>query len=385
MIESKLFLDECKKNAFTLFTGTPCSYLKPFINTVIDDPELKFVGTTNEGDAVALATGAKLGGINSIVMFQNSGLGNTVNPLTSLSYIIKVPFLGIVTLRGEPNGAKDEPQHELMGQITISLLEIMKIPWAYFPTEKREIGTSFANALRSIKESSLPFFFVMRKDSVDKYELKNKSSDRIISHYQTTVKKSLTGNFQMMRSEALKIITKSFSKSDVFIATTGKTGRELFEIEDQPNQFYMVGSMGCASAIGVGLACTKFSHKICIIDGDGALLMRMGNMALVGVQNNSNLVHILLDNGVHDSTGGQKSFSEVIDFCEIATHCGYKKVYQVDNLDGLSSALHEITSDHQLSFLRVFIKAGSPAELGRPSVKPQDVAKRFENFVKNNI
>lgn len=385
MIESKLFLDECKKNGFTLFTGTPCSYLKPFINTVIDDSELKFVGTTNEGDAVALATGASLGGVNSVVMFQNSGLGNAVNPLTSLSYILKVPFLGIVTLRGEPGGPKDEPQHELMGEITISLLELMKIPWNYFPTEASEVKESFNCAITSMKENNLPYFYVMKKDSVAKYELKNKSQSKISTFPQGTVKQSLVGKLEMMRTDALKIIKKSFSESDLFVATTGKTGRELFEVEDCANQLYMVGSMGCASAIAVGLACSKFSNKICVIDGDGALLMRMGNMALCGMQNNSNVVHILLDNGVHDSTGGQRSFSESINFCEIALSSGYKKVYEVDNLDGLSSALHELTRSNELSFLRVYIKAGSPANLGRPTITPQDVAKRFKEFVKNNI
>lgn len=387
MIHSSLFLDQCKKSQFTLFTGTPCSYLKPFINTVIDDPELDFVATTNEGDAVALASGAWLGGRQSVVMFQNSGLGNAVNPLTSLSYILKVPFIGIVTLRGEPKGPKDEPQHLLMGQITTALLDLMKIPWSYFPTEKDLVESAFQLALTKMKDEGLPFFFVMKKDSVCEYELSTSlnQNKRRIRPYQNEIKNGLKGPVEMKRTEVLSILKNNFSPKDIFIATTGKTGRELFEIEDSPNQLYMVGSMGCALAIGLGLSKTNFNQKICVIDGDGALLMRMGNLAIAGQINPSNLVHVLLDNGVHDSTGGQSTFSESVDFSEMARACGYQNIYDVDNCEDLVLALKEINEKKGLSFLRIFIKQGSPKNLGRPTVDPASVALRLKKFIKNNV
>lgn len=381
MIHSSVFLEECKKIGYTLFSGTPCSYLKPFINYVIDDNELEFIETTNEGDAVALASGAWLGGRKSVVMFQNSGLGNAVNPLTSLSYTMRTPFIGIVTLRGEPGGPSDEPQHELMGQVTTEFLDLMKIKWAYFPTENEEVSKALAYAEEVSDQESMPFFFVMRKGSVESYELKNSSFERGMNKSKVVVNSFLEGNVSHIRTEALQSMKNKFSDEDVFIATTGKTGRELFELGDTPNNLYMVGSMGCALPIGLGLSRSKFKNNICVIDGDGALLMRLGNMALAGQMNTDNLVHVLLDNGVHDSTGGQRTFSDSIDFSKIALSCGYKNIYDVDTIDGFELALDNVLKIKGLSFIRFYIKSGSPEQLGRPTVKPFEVAKRAKEYI----
>ncbi len=382
MINSSVFLNECKENGYTLFTGTPCSYLKPFINYVIDDIDLEFVETTNEGGAVALACGAWLGGRKSIVMFQNSGLGNAVNPLTSLSYTMKISFIGIVTLRGEPNGASDEPQHELMGEITTELLDLMKIPWAFFPTEAEEVKEAFSRADKICEEQGRAFFFVMKKGSVDSYELKSTHVDRLIDPHRTQINRLLNREGMITRTEAIKSLKGKLSKEDMFIATTGKTGRELFEIEDSPNNLYMVGSMGCAVAIALGLSRTEFKEKIVVIDGDGAILMKLGNMALAGQMGPINLIHILLDNGVHDSTGGQRTFSESIDFCGIARSCGYEIIYEVDSIESFEVALENILENGGLSFVRFVIKAGSPKDLGRPTVTPEQVAMRMKEYIR---
>ena len=380
MIHSSEFLEECKRMGHTLFTGTPCSYLKPFINYVIDDDKLDFIETTNEGDAVALACGAWLGGRRSVVMFQNSGLGNAVNPLTSLSHIMKMPFIGITTLRGEPGGDKDEPQHALMGLITTDLLELMKIPWAYFPKESDDIGEKLSIAEASGRERS-PFFFVMRKNSVQDYSLKTRDAERSIAHYNASVHRMASGCMGVHRTDALKTIRRVFGSDNVLLATTGKTGRELFEIGDTSNQLYMVGSMGCALPIGLGLSRSHYKNKICVIDGDGALLMRLGNMALAGQMQAKNLIHILLDNGVHDSTGGQKTFSEATDFCSVAQACGYKKIFEVDSIKDFEYAIDAIISENQLGFIRFLIVPGSPTKLGRPDVKPDVVALRLKNRI----
>ena len=380
MIHSSVFLEKCKDRNCTLFTGTPCSYLKPFINYVIDDDDLEFVETTNEGDAVALACGAWLGGRHSVVMFQNSGLGNAVNPLTSLSYIMKIPFIGIVTLRGEPSGDKDEPQHELMGAITTELLDLMKIPWAYFPTEKEDVEKSLTAAESCISERT-PFFFVMKKNSVESYELKTKGVLRSIMRHNSSIQRMASRNIGVNRTQALKTIKKFFGMDNVLLATTGKTGRELFEIEDASNQLYMVGSMGCALPIGLGLSKTRYKNTICVIDGDGALLMRMGNMALVGQMRPRELVHILLDNGVHDSTGGQKTFSEAIDFCSIAQSCGYKSIFEVDTMEGFEHAADVIIGNAKPGFIRFLIVPGSPKNLSRPNVTPDTVALRLKKHI----
>ncbi|MFT6545453.1 MAG: phosphonopyruvate decarboxylase [Bacteriovoracaceae bacterium] len=349
---------------------------------MIDDDELEFIETTNEGDAVALASGAWLGGRKSVVMFQNSGLGNAINPLTSLSYTMDIPFIGIVTLRGELGRAPDEPQHDLMGKITTELLDLMEIPWAYFPTESNKIEGALFFAEKVCDKTGKPFFFVMKKGSVDSYELKEKSFTRCPKKHDTVVKRLSKNVEEVSRTDALRALKKNIKDEDLVIATTGKTGRELFEVEDGPNNLYMVGSMGCALPIGLGLSRTGVKETIYVVDGDGALLMRLGNMALAGQMMPSNIVHILLDNGVHDSTGGQRTFSEAIDFANISASCGYNNIYEVDNLRDFEDSLGEISKKKGLSFIRFMIKAGSPKDLGRPTVKPSDVALRMKEHIK---
>ncbi|MCB9060185.1 MAG: phosphonopyruvate decarboxylase [Halobacteriovoraceae bacterium] len=381
MILASDFLRECKKREITLFTGTPCSYLKPFINSVIDDSELDFVEVTNEGDAVAIAAGAYLGNRKSIIMFQNSGLGNAVNPLTSLAYTMKVPFIGIVTLRGEPDGPSDEPQHDLMGQITTKLLEEMDIPWSYFPTEENAISRYLDEAESFCEKINRPYFFVMKKDSVKSYELKSSESSEVLINRQVNIKSTCTSTKSFTRSQALECIIKHTKNQFPVIATTGKTGRELYELSNLENHLYMVGSMGCALPIGLGIALSNWKEKIIVIDGDGALLMRLGNMALAGQLNLSNIIHILLDNGVHDSTGGQKTYSELIDFCKIAQGCGYENIKEVDQIEDFDSNLAESIQLSKLTFIRFHIKKGSPKDLGRPTERPFEIYQRLKNFL----
>ncbi|MDP7041670.1 MAG: thiamine pyrophosphate-binding protein, partial [Gammaproteobacteria bacterium] len=157
MIEASEFLEAAHERGFALFTGVPCSYLKPLINYVIDSPELRYIGAANEGDAVAIAAGAQLGGTRSVAMFQNSGLGNAVNPLTSLLHTFKLPVLLIPTLRGEPGGPADEPQHELMGAITTDMLDLMQIQWEYFPVEAEQIPAALDRAMSYMTTHSLPY------------------------------------------------------------------------------------------------------------------------------------------------------------------------------------------------------------------------------------
>src|SRR5262245_27138088 len=163
---------------FSLYTGVPCSYVKPFINYVIDSSDLTYVGAANEGDAVAIATGAELGGKRAVVMMQNSGLGNAVSPLTSLNAIFKIPVLLIVTLRGEPGGPHDEPQHELMGKITTQMLDTMGVVWSYFPTEESDVAGAIEKAVLHMQKTELPYCFVMKKDSVAAHKLASRPTAR---------------------------------------------------------------------------------------------------------------------------------------------------------------------------------------------------------------
>jgi len=383
MIESSDFIKVCVQKGFTLFTGTPCSYLKPFINYVIDEPKLDFIEVTNEGDAVAVASGAWLGGRKSVVMFQNSGLGNAINPITSLSHTMRIPFLGIVTLRGEPEGAPDEPQHELMGEITCQLLQTMKIPYAFFPTETEDIEGAFGHAFEVMEKDRSPFFFVMRKGSVKEYQLKSATTKKNLKKHCGTIERFGDESLQISRTQALECINEFLAPTTPLIATTGKTGRELFDLSDSSRNFYMVGSMGCALPIGFGLALTSKEKPICVIDGDGALLMRLGNMPLVGQLGQPNLIHILLDNGCHDSTGGQRTYSEYVDFAKVAEASGYKKIYEVFGEENLIKALSQVNGKEGPYFLRVSTMPGSPKGLGRPTVKPMDVSKRFKEYLES--
>lgn len=379
MIEASVFIEATRKHGFGLWTGVPCSYLKPFINAVIDDPTLTYVGATNEGDAVAIASGADLGGVRSIVMFQNSGFGNAVNPITSLNMIFKVPVLVITTLRGEPGGPHDEPQHELMGEITPGLFELMKVPWEYFPTEPEAVAPCLERAIAHMNANRTPFGLVMKKDSVAKYSLRSSPEHRPLP----TVHSEPWNPPADKRPSRLSVMAKvqaSVGPNDLVVATTGFTGRALYAAADKPNQLYMVGSMGCASPFGLGLAIACPDRRVIVLDGDGAALMRMGALATLGYERPKNLTHVLLDNEVHDSTGGQSTVSHSIDLGAVAKSCGYPKVLRATSLDDLGAI---IADAHELTFVHLKTARGDTdnASLPRPKVTPVQVIDRLRAFI----
>ena len=382
MIKASEFFDQCLNKGFNFFTGTPCSYLKPLINYVIDHKEFNFIDATNEGDAVAIASGVTIAGGRSVVMFQNSGLGNAVNPLTSLAYIFRVPLLIIVTHRGEPGGAKDEPQHELMGVITKKMLDTMQIGWAQFPDQTEQVETVLDKADEYLKRESKPFALVMSKKNVGSYTLQSSKEKRSVhSEFRQEEHFEIPYNQRHTRSEALKILNKVAGKGTAIIATTGYTGRELYEIEDRENQLYMVGSMGCALPLGFGMAITKPKLKIYVIDGDGALLMRTGTMATIGAHQPENLIHILLDNEVHESTGGQGTVSGGVSFSTIAKGFGYKHTFSSDKLEEFKDLLNSASSQSGPTFIHFKIKKGTLKDLGRPVITPVQVKERLIQYL----
>ncbi len=385
MITADKFLIPARELGFNFFTGTPCSYLKPFINYVIDADGFDFIDSVNEGDAVAIAAGATVAGKRAVVMFQNSGLGNAVNPLTSLTYTFNLPVMVITTLRGEPGGPADEPQHELMGQITISMLETMRLKWAYFPQTDAEVAPALKAADEYMKQTNQPFVFVMRKDDIAEYKLQKKTAaskkEFNITHKDTF---ELDYAAREMRTPVLEAVQKHLGSDVAVVATTGKTGRELYEVGDRENQFYMVGSMGCALAFGFGIAMCKPNLKVVVLDGDGALLMRTGSMATVGAYNPKNLVHILIDNEVHDSTGGQGTVTGGVSFGAVARGFGYPKVYGTDKIEAFAQILDDVKAKNDGSvFVHLKTKKGSPEKLGRPKVTPAEVSVRFSKFVQS--
>ena len=382
MIKANEFFDQCLERGFNFFTGTPCSYLKPLINYVIDHKEFNFIDATNEGDAVAIASGVTIAGGRSVVMFQNSGLGNAVNPLTSLAYIFRVPLLIIVTHRGEPGGEKDEPQHELMGTITTQMLDTMQISWAPFPNQPDEIEKALNTADEYLKRESKPFAFVMSKKNVESNTLQS-SKEKLLFHTELNQDEhfNIPYDKRHTRNEALKIVNKVAGNGTAVIATTGYTGRELYEIDDRENQLYMVGSMGCALPLGFGMAITKPKLKIYVIDGDGALLMRTGTMATVGANQPDNLIHILLDNEVHESTGGQSTVSGGVSFSTIAKGFGYRYSFSTDSLEKFEEQLSIASSQGGPTFIHFKIKKGTAGKLGRPVITPIQVKERLTQYL----
>jgi phosphonopyruvate decarboxylase len=378
MINTKRFGRLLQKLGFEFYCGVPCSYLKSLINYAIN--ECEYVAAANEGDAVAIASGAFLGGRKPVVIMQNSGLTNAVSPLVTLNYPFQIPVLGFVSLRGEP-GVPDEPQHELMGQITIKLLELMQVKWLVLSPDIEEAKRQLLLADKYIQRN-LPFFFVVRKGTFEHENLRIQERTSIVDKIK--FKKQATDQIST-RYEALKTINATKGSNTVQLATTGKTGRQLYEIEDACNNLYMVGSMGCVGSFGLGLALSKPNYDIVVIDGDGSLLMRMGSLATNGYYNPPNLLHILLDNQAHDSTGGQMTVSHNINFVEIASSCGYTRSIYVHNLEELHAWIKEWKQARGLTFLYMRISTSSEEQLARPTMKPNEVKERLEAFMEEGV
>lgn len=383
MINAEAFIEAARDRGFSHYTGVPCSYLTPFINYVINDAQLTYISSANEGDAVATAAGLTVGGRRAVAMMQNSGLGNAVNPLTSLAQTFAVPVLLIVTQRGKP-GQADEPQHELMGRITGDLFDLMGIPWEPFPTTEQDVRPALERADRYCAEQQRPYALLMERGAVAPYPLQaeaipSRAGARCL---RDSLHNSLTGaDEQPSRNEALReAIRHTPVDGSILIGTTGYTGRELCAIDDRSNQLYMVGSMGCASAFALGLSLARPDLQVTVADGDGAALMRLGNFATIGSYAHNNLVHLLLDNGVHESTGSQATVSANVNFADIAAACGYGLALDGNSLDVIRQ-LYARKDVNGARFAHLRIEPGIPGDLPRPQTSPQDVLRRLMEHI----
>jgi phosphonopyruvate decarboxylase len=376
MITADAFLTEARRAGFDFYAGVPCSFLTPLINGVLSDRTADYVGAASEGEAVAIAAGAWLAGRQTVVMCQNSGLGNAVNPLTSLNAPFKIPTLFITTWRGEP-GLKDEPQHELMGQITHDLLSLIGAPPQAFPNAPHQLAPAFAQAAQAMAKSGLPAAWVMRKGDVEDSPL---DQAPFAPRPQGRRQHFETGGERPARAQALAAFLETADPEAAVIATTGKCGRELFTLDDREQHLYQVGSMGGAAGMGLGLALNT-PRPVVVLDGDGAALMKLGAMATIGAYSPLNLTHVLLDNGVHDSTGGQATVSPGVDFAAVALACGYRYAASADSLDGFRRALAAAGAAGGPTLVHLRIAPGSMATLGRPTIAPADVARRLKAFV----
>lgn len=376
MIEAGDFVEAARERGFDFYAGVPCSFLTPFINYVIDDPALRYVSAANEGDAVAMAAGAALAGQRTVAMMQNSGLGNAVSPLSSLNWVFRLPVLLIITWRGMP-GLADEPQHELMGRITPDCLDILDIPSEVFPQDTADIAAVLERACEHMDNNGRPYALIMKKDTIAAYTLRGSAvtgggGNQLLQ--AVSEKGSRPG-----RNEALAEIQACTPEtSSVVFASTGYTGRELYALDDRSNQFYMVGSMGCVASLGLGFALCRPSDQVVVIDGDGAALMRMGNFSTVGAYGGENFTHVLLDNEVHDSTGGQATVSGGVQFASIAAACGYAACSSGDSLHLIRETLEQ---SQRPAFLHLKTRPGAAADLPRPDMTPAAVKSRFMQHI----
>lgn len=383
MIDADDFIGRLANRGAGLLTGVPCSYLTPLINAAMDSNRLDYVNVGNEGEAIAVAAGFSIGtpGGTAVAMFQNSGLGNAVSPLTSLTWTFKIPVLVIVTHRGQPGGPPDEPQHELMGQITTDLLNAMQIPHRTFPREADQIDEALDEAFTTMRQTLRPYALVMQKGSV---------TPRSMDQGQTSVgQKTIVRTASMEPDESVSmdvdLVLRTIidaSPTDLRLATTGFTGRALYAVEDMDNHFYMVGSMGCLSTFALGLATACPHRRIVAIDGDGSVLMRTGGLAAVGGGSPPNLLHVVLDNGVHDSTGAQQSLSSTVDFLKLGEAMGYASADRADNLDAIRRAVISDQSGPRLLVVRTRPRADRT--LPRPKITPPQVCQRLQQFLSRN-
>jgi phosphonopyruvate decarboxylase len=376
MIDTYWFGDQLKQRGFGFYSGVPCSFLKDLINYVIN--ECEYVMAANEGDAVAICAGAYLGGRKAAVLMQNSGLGNAVSPLTSLNAVFRIPVLGFVSLRGEP-GLEDEPQHELMGPITAAMLETMRIDHALLSPDQGEAEAQLAAASERIDQGK-PFFFIVKKGTFSPVEL---NPEKIPPRPEGTA-----------RFEMIKAVKAGAPEDVLFLATTGFTGRELYELGDNPANLYMTGSLGCVSSLGLGLSLARPDRKLIVLDGDGSLLMRAGSLGVnawyLGGRKKSHregprysLLHILFDNRAHESTGGQFTVSGGIDYPLLARAFGYPEISKAASPGILTRETEAWVKTGGLRFVYAPIAAGAPEKLGRPKIKPFEVMERFKQFIRS--
>jgi phosphonopyruvate decarboxylase len=375
MIEAKLFYDLLSEGGTDFFTGVPDSLLKSFCAYLTDHAGgAKHVIAVNEGAAVALASGYHLAtGKIPLVYMQNSGIGNAVNPLLSLTDadIYGIPMVLVIGWRGEP-GVKDEPQHLKQGKVTLTLLETMGIPYFVLSENEDTFRRQVSECFGSIKEKNTPHALVIRKDTFTPYTLQKKEPD--------------IG--KLSREEAIETVIRSSNPEEIYFSTTGMASRELYEIRERLGQghekdFLTLGSMGHASQIALSAALQKPKLSVTVLDGDGALLMHMGALAAIGNRKPPNFRHIILNNGAHDSVGGQPTLGLKIDIPGIAKACGYREARTVTNQEELRAVLKEKKQGPVLIEIRV--RKGGRKDLGRPKTSPAENKQALMKSLGNNL
>ena len=374
---ASLLLDECTKAGISFYTGVPDSFLKGLCDELyhrFGTDELRHLVAHNEGGAIGLCAGHYLAsGKPALCYMQNSGLGNTVNPLTSLTdlQVYAIPCLLVIGWRGEP-GTKDEPQHVKQGAITLQQLDLLGIPYEILSPETQDdaFRILFSRLLEHLNNGRAAAL-VIRKGSLT-----------------SAVPSGYPGNAGPTREEAAGRILQAAGPSDLFVSTTGKLSREIYELrekygQDHRRDFLTVGSMGHASMIALRIAEEKPERRVWCLDGDGAVLMHLGALPVIGRRAPENLVHVVINNGAHETVGGMPVCSGSLKLAELARASGYRQILRADTADSLSSVLKDIPALRGPVFLEIRCALGARADLGRPVTTPLQNRDAFMEFLKD--
>ncbi len=374
MINTSKFYTGLTSRGISFFTGVPDSLLKDICAYISDNvPEERHIISANEGASIGLAVGNYLASGNlSLVYMQNSGFGNTVNPLLSIADddVYGIPMLLLIGWRGEP-GIKDEPQHVKQGKVSEELLIAMKIPYQIIDANS-DIDVVLDEAINTAMSEMKPYALLVRKNTFEKYKLQNDQAS----------------SFPLDREGAVKLIIDQLNEKDIVVSTTGKTSREVFEYREELNQshekdFLTVGAMGHTSSIAMGVAIEKKDRNVFCLDGDGSVLMHMGSLAINGLRKDlQNFKHIVINNGAHDSVGGQPTVGFEIDFPKIAESCGYTLADTASEVDEIIVKLNKMINHKGRAFLELKVNKGARENLGRPTTTPKENKKAFKQFLK---
>ena len=343
------------------YTGVPDSLLSPLIDGIVDRYGIsdQHIVAANEGAAAGLAAGYYLAtGQPAVVYMQNSGIGNAINPICSLLHkkIYAVPVIFIIGWRGEP-GIKDEPQHIFQGEVTLPLLKCLEIPYTIVSKDTEDLSDTVKIFKTHIQEGQ-SVAFVICKDAL-----------------QNDTKVEYVSDFTLSREDALKTILGTMDNDTVYVCSTGKLSREVFEIREQQGlgherDFLTVGSMGHSVMIAHGIALAKREKRIICLDGDGALLMHMGSLAVIGAHGPSNLVYVVINNGAHETVGGIPAVSTHIDLHKMAHTLGFKHTYRAAGNAGLTDILSVLKTLEGPIFIEILCNLASRSDLGRPTAAP---------------
>jgi phosphonopyruvate decarboxylase len=375
MIRPQYFIETLAAHGIDFFAGVPDSLLKNVCAYLSDNLDEKHnIIAANEGGAIGIASGYHLAtGKIGCVYMQNSGEGNIINPLASLTdkEVYNIPVLLLIGWRGRP-GVHDEPQHVKQGKVTLSLLDTMGIAYDVLSKEEEKAGQQIAEAVSRMKATNEVYALVIEKDTFETYTL------------QTERQNSLT----LSREEAIQTVAAELDEKDLIVSTTGMISRELFEYRTEKGQgherdFLTVGSMGHASQIALGIALEKPDRRVWCFDGDGAVIMHMGGMAIIAEKAPKNFVHVVFNNGAHDSVGGQPTVGLDIDLCAVAKAVGYRTSFSGDNREDLLAMLSRIKELDGPVFMQVCVKKGNRKDLGRPTTSPIQNKVALMGFLKD--